>query len=138
MLKVTPENSGSKHLVLGTETIPPGGEIPKHKHLGQDEILFLQTGQARVTLNDTPYDVRAGGVVFFPYDTWVSLKNTGTEPIELVFVFSAPGFEQYLRCASVPAGDKAQSLTQDDLKACAHKGHMVFDALSRPPQPSSR
>ena len=30
ILKVTPENSGSKHLVLGTEDIPPGGVIPKH------------------------------------------------------------------------------------------------------------
>jgi len=31
MLKVTPQNSGSQHLVLGTETIPPGGVIPKHR-----------------------------------------------------------------------------------------------------------
>jgi len=35
ILKVTSENSGSKHLVLGTEDIPPGGVIPKHKHLEQ-------------------------------------------------------------------------------------------------------
>ena len=49
ILKVTPQNSGSQHLVLGTETIPPGGVIPKHRHLGQDEILFLQAGSARVS-----------------------------------------------------------------------------------------
>lgn len=65
MLKVTPQNSGSQHLVLGTETIPPGGVIPKHRHLGQDEILFLQTGSARVSLNDRDYEVHAGGMVFF-------------------------------------------------------------------------
>src|ERR1700704_2767945 len=41
ILKVTPQNSGSKHLVLGTEDIPPGGEIPRHKHLEQDEILLV-------------------------------------------------------------------------------------------------
>jgi hypothetical protein len=35
ILKVTPQNSGSKHLVLGTEDIPPGGEIPRHKHLSK-------------------------------------------------------------------------------------------------------
>jgi hypothetical protein len=28
ILKVTPQNSGSQHLVVGTETIPPGGVIP--------------------------------------------------------------------------------------------------------------
>lgn len=130
ILKITPENSGSKHLVLGTETIPPGGEIPKHKHLGQDEILLVQTGSARVTLNDTPYDVTAGGLAFFPHNTWVSLKNTGNEPIELVFIFSAPGFEQNMRCTSVAAGEKAEPLTRQDLEACAHKGHVVYDALT--------
>jgi quercetin dioxygenase-like cupin family protein len=66
ILKVTPQNSRSQHLVLGTETIPPGGVIPKHRHLGQDEILFLQTGSARVSLNDQDYEVHAGRMVFFP------------------------------------------------------------------------
>jgi len=66
ILKVTPENSGSKHLVLGTEDIPPGGVIPKHKHLAQDEILLVQTGTAHVTLDEKEYDVHAGGTVFFP------------------------------------------------------------------------
>jgi len=61
VLKVTPQNSGSQHLVLGTETIPRGGVIPKHRHLGQDEILFLQTGTARVSLNDQDYEV--GGLL---------------------------------------------------------------------------
>jgi quercetin dioxygenase-like cupin family protein len=66
ILKVTPENSGSKHLVLGTEEIPPGGVIPKHKHLEQDEILLIQTGIAHVTLDDKEYDVHAGGTFSFP------------------------------------------------------------------------
>jgi hypothetical protein len=52
-------NSGSKHLVPDTEEIPPGGEIPRHKHLEQDEILLIQTGTAHVTLNDKEYDVHA-------------------------------------------------------------------------------
>jgi quercetin dioxygenase-like cupin family protein len=75
ILKVTPQNSGSKHLVLGTEDIPPRGEIPRHKHLEQDEILLVQTGTAHVTLGAREYDVHAGGTVFFPAQTWVSLKN---------------------------------------------------------------
>jgi quercetin dioxygenase-like cupin family protein len=69
ILKVTPQNSGSQHFVLGTEEIPPGGEIPRHKHLEQDEILLIQTGTAHVTLNDKEYDVHAGGMVFFPAQT---------------------------------------------------------------------
>jgi quercetin dioxygenase-like cupin family protein len=130
ILKVTPQNSGSKHLVLGTEDIPPGGVIPRHKHLEQDEILLIQTGTAHVTLNDKEYDVHAGGVVFFPAQTWVSLKNTGKDSISLVFIFSTPGFEENMRCGSVQAGQPAPSITTDELRACAHKGHVEYEALT--------
>ncbi|HXN25073.1 MAG TPA: cupin domain-containing protein [Candidatus Dormibacteraeota bacterium] len=130
ILKVTPQNSGSKHLVLGTEEIPPGGLIPRHKHLDQDEILLVQTGTAHVTLNDKEYDVHAGGTVYFPALTWVSLKNIGTGNISLVFIFSAPGFEENMRCGSVLAGQPAPPITTDELRACAHKGHVEYEALA--------
>jgi len=130
ILKVTPQNSGSKHLVLGTEDIPPGGEIPRHKHLEQDEILLIQTGTAHVTLDAKEYYVHAGGAVFFPAQTWVSLKNIGTDSISLVFIFSAPGFEENMRWGSVPAGQSAPPINTDELRACAHKGHVEFEALT--------
>ncbi len=129
-LKVTPENSGSKHLVLGSEDIPPGGVIPKHKHLEQDEILLIQKGTAHVTLNDKEYDVHAGGTVFFPAQTWVGLKNIGTDNISLVFIFSAPGFEKNMRCGSVLAGQTAPPINTEELQACAHEGHVEFEALA--------
>jgi quercetin dioxygenase-like cupin family protein len=130
ILKVTPQNSGSQHLVLGTETIPPGGVIPKHRHLEQDEILFLQTGTARVSLNDQDYEVHAGGMVFFPLNTWVSLKNTGATPINLIFIFSAPGFDEYMRCTSVPEGEPAPPIPLDELSKCVHQGHVEYEVLS--------
>lgn len=130
-LKLTPENSGSKHLVFGTETIPPGAEISKHRHLGQDEILFLQTGTAHVMLNDKEYDVHAGGMVFFPMNTWVSLKNSGNDDIQLIFVFSAPGFEEYLRCTSVAEGQAAAPMTVEERRECSHKGHVEYEALEK-------
>jgi quercetin dioxygenase-like cupin family protein len=130
ILKVTPQNSGSKHLVLGTEEIPPGGVIPRHKHLEQDEILLIQTGTAHVTLNDKEYDVHAGGTVFFPAQTWVGLKNIGNDNISLVFVFSAPGFEENMRCGSVPTGQSAPPINTEELKACADKGHVEFEAFA--------
>jgi quercetin dioxygenase-like cupin family protein len=129
ILKVTPQNSGSEHLVLGTEEIPPGGIIPRHEHLRQDEILLVQTGTAQVTLNDKKYEVHAGGMVFFPAQTWVSLKNIGKDSISLVFIFSAPGFEEYMRCTAVPVGQPAPSISTEEVKACAHKGHVEYEAL---------
>src|SRR5262252_8742720 len=46
LLKVGPKNNGSEHLVAGTEVLPPGATLPKHRHLIQDEILLIQGGTA--------------------------------------------------------------------------------------------
>jgi hypothetical protein len=43
MLKVSPKNNGSQHLVGGTEHVAPGATLPKHRHLAQDEIVLMLT-----------------------------------------------------------------------------------------------
>lgn len=125
LLKVSPKNNGSQHLVLGTEELLPNARIPKHKHLIQDEILLIQTGTAHVWLGDKDSEVHAGAMVFIPSNTWISLKNTGTEPVNLVFVFSAPGFDETMRCNSVPANEKPTPLTPEQRRECSHIGHAV-------------
>jgi quercetin dioxygenase-like cupin family protein len=127
-IKVDRKNGGSQKMWLGTEDIPAGGLIPKHKHLGQDEILLVQTGTAHVWLGAQERDVHAGGVVFIPSDTWISLKNIGNDNIALAFVFSDPGFDQFMRCASVPANDSSGALlTRDEFKKCQHQGHVAYE-----------
>ena len=123
MLKVSPKNNGSQHLVAGTELLPPGATLPKHRHLLQDEILLIGSGTAHVWLGDQERDLHAGGLVFIPANTWVSGKNIGTEPIALTFVFSAPGFEDTMRCNSVPAGETPTEITPEQQKECGHLGH---------------
>jgi quercetin dioxygenase-like cupin family protein len=129
MLKVSPRNNGSQHLVLGTEELAPRARIRKHRHLGQDEILLILTGIAHVRVGDLEQNVHAGGLVFLPSNTLIELENVGSEPIALVFLFSSPGFEDYLRCSSVPAGQKPTLITRDELKRCAHAGHVEYAGL---------
>ena len=129
MLKIEPRTNGSRHLVLGTEEIAPGGVIPRHKHLGQDEILLIQTGTAQILLGDKEYEGRAGAVVFIPAQTWISLKNTGKDVISLVFVFNEPGFEEMLRCTSVPKGQPAPFMSAAEVRECTHRGHVEYEAL---------
>lgn len=133
MLKVSPKNNGSQHLVLGTEELAPGAAIPKHKHLVQDEILLIESGTAHIWLGDQEGDVHAGGLAFIPVNTWVSLKNTGTKPLSLTFIFSAPGFEDTMRCNSVPAGETPTQITPEEQRECSHLGHA--ESASRPEPP---
>jgi quercetin dioxygenase-like cupin family protein len=134
MLKVSPKNNGSQHLVAGTEELVPGATLPKHRHLVQDEIVLIQSGKAHVWLGDQERDLQAGGLVFIPANTWVSLKNIGTEPISLTFIFSAPGFEDTMRCNSVPAGETPTQITPEQQKI-AHLGHA--ESASRQEQPKN-
>ena len=111
-LKVDPRNGGSHHLVFGTEDLAPGNTIPTHKHPGSDEILFLQNGTASVHLNEAVREVHAGATVFIPAGTWISVTNTGSDPIRTVFIFSAPGFEDFMRAASALEGEKIVPLSE--------------------------
>lgn len=133
MLKVSPKNNGSEHLVAGTEVLPPGATLPRHRHLIQDEIVLIHTGTAHVWLGDQERDLHAGGLVFIPANTWITAKNIGNEPINLTFVFSAPGFEDTMRCNSVPAGETPTPITPEEQKNCAHLGHA--ESASRPEPP---
>jgi len=133
MLKVSPKNNGSQHLVMGTENMSPGDEFPMHKHLGQDEIVYLEKGTVHAHVGDQERDLHAGGTVFIPANTWVDIKNAGTDTASVVFVFSAPGFENYMRCDSVLPGEKVIPLSIEEQRACSHEGHVIYKDLEQNP-----
>jgi quercetin dioxygenase-like cupin family protein len=133
MLKVSPKNNASQHLVAGTEDLAPGAAITKHRHLVQDEIVLIHSGKAHVWLGDQERDLHAGGLVFIPANTWISLKNTGAEPVSLTFIFSAPGFEDTMRCNSVAASETPTPITPEQQEKCAHLGHS--ERAGKPEQP---
>jgi quercetin dioxygenase-like cupin family protein len=126
ILKVTPKGNGSQHLVLLTEDMPPGAAIPTHKHLEQDEIVLIEKGTIHAHVADQERDLHAGGMVFIPQHTWVSLKNIGTESASIVGIFSAPGFEDHLRCETVLANEKPTTISQAEENTCDHLGHAVY------------
>ncbi len=130
ILKVDPKNGGSSHLVLLTAELAPGKEIEAHKHPEADEIIILQAGTARVHLGDTVRTVHAGATVFIPANTWVSVDNVGNDPISFVGIFSAAGFEELMRDASVREGEKniPMSKAEDDALQKKHLHSVIYKA----------
>jgi hypothetical protein len=41
IIKVDRQNGGSPDFWLGTETLPVGAGIPNHRHLHEDEVLYI-------------------------------------------------------------------------------------------------
>jgi len=127
ILKIDPKNGGSSHLVLLTASIPVGKKIDTHRHPEADEILFVQNGTARVHLGDTVREVHTGASVFIPAGTWISADNLGSDAIKLVAIFSAPGFEDFMRETSAGEGEKNVPLSQAEEDAVEKKhAHAVI------------
>jgi quercetin dioxygenase-like cupin family protein len=128
ILKVDPKNGGSSHLVLMTAELRPGGQIDAHRHPDADEILFLQSGTARVHLGDAVKVVHSGATVFIPADTWIAVENIGSDAISMVGVFSAPGFEEFMREESVREGEKNMpvSKAEDDQIQKRHSHDVIY------------
>jgi len=128
IIKVDPANGGSQRMVVGTEEIPAGKSIPIHKHSHADEFIVLQEGTAMVTLGARRQTANAGAMIFIPQDEWVGLDNTGPGTMKILFVFSALGFEEYLRATSVPEGQPVKPFTPDELKQIRQKyqAHIRF------------
>jgi len=88
IFKVDPVTTESETLVVGTEEMPPGNKIPTHKHLYEDEVIFVHKGSVRVTLAGQQYDAGTGATVFIPHGNWIGVENTASEPAMILFVFN--------------------------------------------------
>ena len=105
IFKVDPLSTGSDALVVGTEEMPPGNKIPTHKHLYEDDVIFVHRGAVRVTLAGREYDAGTGATVFIPHGNWIGVANVSSEPAMILFFFNKPAFEQCLREMSSRPGE---------------------------------
>jgi oxalate decarboxylase/phosphoglucose isomerase-like protein (cupin superfamily) len=130
LVKVDPQTAQSPEFVMTMEAIPPGQGIPVHVHPAADEIIFIHRGSGSAQLGDrsaTP--VSEGTTVYIPRSTRVAIRNTSSQPLVIVAIFSQTGFESYLRDTSVPVGQPVVPLTTVELKAIRtrHAHDVVFE-----------
>ncbi len=126
MIKVDRQNGGSPDFWFGTETLPVGAGIPYHRHLREDEVLYIVSGSAHVHVGSIVGDAHPGAIVFIPRDTWVSVQPNGKTPISLLFAFNAPGFDRYMRCEAVPLGQRSQPVTAQEDQSCTKAGDVQY------------
>lgn len=128
ILKVDRQNGGSPDLVMGYEDLAPGVDIQRHMHLVADEILFIHRGSGVATLDGHESPVRAGTTIYIPRNVQVSVRNTGSEPLGLAFIFSKPGFEELMRENSVLEGQPVPPMTTEERDQIRkrHSWHTVY------------
>ena len=102
VLKVDPHNGGSSHLIVfGTEGPAAWRKNRRSQtpRIRRDSLLS-EWKSAGEFGDNTVREVHGGATVFIPANTWISVTNIGTDAISAIFIFSAPGFEEFMRALS--------------------------------------
>jgi mannose-6-phosphate isomerase-like protein (cupin superfamily) len=128
ILKVDRRNGNSPDLVMGYEEIAPGAEIQPHTHLIADEILFIHRGAGVATLDGRESAIRSGATIYIPHNVQVSVRNTGSEPLGVAFIFSKPGFEELMRDNSVLEGQPVTPISPHEHEQIRqrHSWHTIY------------
>ncbi|MBD0272724.1 MAG: cupin domain-containing protein [Acetobacteraceae bacterium] len=121
-----PATVGSRTLTAGYEDVPPGDSVRVHKHLGEDEILFIHRGAVEVTLGESTRPAAAGATVFVPRGTWIGMRVVGPDTASFFFVFNTPAFEKCLRMLSARPGEPYRPPAADVAARTSHECHMVL------------
>ena len=128
-IKADPVTTGAKQFSAGTEDIPPGKAIPRHRHTHFEELVIVQSGTLEAHVGDQRRTMGPGSIAFAPPNTWMGFENVGNTTATIIWIFPTPGFEEYLRATSVPARSPVTPLTADEIKVIRekHKDHIQLE-----------
>jgi len=125
-IKISKTKNGIDGISFCTEDMTPGRKMRIHKHLNNDELIFIHKGDGTLTLDEQLVEVKTGDVVFVPRDTWHGLDNTGNENLLMAFQYSPAGFEEYFIENGTPAGMPDKVRTEEEYAATEKKYGMVY------------
>lgn len=127
---ITVKISKAKHGIEGisfcAEEQSPGSKMRIHKHLNNDELIFIHKGEGILTLDDKSIQVKTGDVAFVPRGTWHGLHNTGKENLSMIFQYSPAGFEEYFIENGTLEGMAAKEKTEEEYAVTEKKYGMVY------------
>ena len=88
---VGPQSPIQAHnFVSGFVIIEPDGSVPLHEH-EQEEVYYVLKGRGEMTVGEEVQTMQAVSVVYIPSNTPHTLRNTGTEELHMLFVYSPAG-----------------------------------------------
>jgi quercetin dioxygenase-like cupin family protein len=133
IITVDPASAGTT-FAAGIQTFLPGAEMPVHKHLDRDVVLFVSKGQGRVTLSERILNVVPGAMLHVPRGAWSGVRNTGTGAFQIAWVSAPPGLEAWFRDLS----RLGASPSADVLKELALRHRVEFRPAADEPRPAGR
>jgi len=125
-IKISKTKHGIDGISFCVEDMTPGRKMRIHKHLNNDELIFIHKGEGTLTLDEESIDVKTGDVVFVPRGTWHGLDNTGKENLQMVFQYSPAGFEEYFIENGTQVGMPDKVKTPEEYAITEKKYGMIY------------
>ena len=125
-IKISKTKDNINNISFCVEDMVPGRKMRIHKHLYNDELIFIHKGEGTLTLDEQLLEVKTGTVAFVPRGVWHGLYNTGNENLLMVFQYSPAGFEEYFIENGTPAGMPAKQRTEEEYAIIEKKYGMVY------------
>jgi len=125
-IKISKAKHGIDGISFCVEDQSPGRKMRIHKHLNNDELIFIHKGEGMLTLDEQTISVKTGDVAFVPRGTWHGLDNTGKENLLMIFQYSPAGFEEYFIENGTLAGMPAKEKTEEEYAIAEKKYGMVY------------
>ena len=117
---------GSQSISFLSESFKPGDALPVHKHLNEDELIFIHRGTGLLTLGEKQHQVKEGSIALVPKGVWHGLQNNGVEDIEMRFGYTPSGFEGFFREVGTPMGQPFIRKTMEERRSIAKKWGMIY------------
>ena len=128
-IKISKTKHGVDNISFSIEDMIPGRKMRIHKHLFNDELIFIHKGEGTLTLDEQTIEVKTGTVIFVPKGVWHGLDNTGKENLLMVFQYSPAGFEEYFIENGTQVGIQAKERTEEEFALTEKKYGMVYKDL---------
>ncbi len=93
---INPEKMGKvslasgHHLYAGLNCFAPGQQHQAHIHADQDKLYYVVQGKGEASVGDESSTVTSGDLVLAPAGVIHSMKNSGTDDLIVMVVFSPP------------------------------------------------
>ncbi len=76
----------TKKLASSLVSIRPGQKVPKHVHHDEEQTYYVLRGHGEIELGGEVSPLGPDTFVLIPLDTDHEVRNTGSEPLEYVYV----------------------------------------------------
>ena len=94
---------------LLTDELPPGWELPPHRHRDEAETMHVVSGEMAVEIDGEQRIVRAGETAHVPTGVLHSGRNAAEEPLRRIVIFSPAGMERFFLDAGADSAEEVDA-----------------------------